>query len=137
MRFLCLFYTDSFCVTYLTIYLLWIICSNSSCLPAKIPDNIKSAVIQQWLQGKARDLIAFEIGLSTGAVTNIINEWRRGLSYPLANELRELAITFKNLGITATQCALGFKLAMIMINFEYMNKSLDPSFHKYMIIAKN
>jgi hypothetical protein len=86
-------------------------------LPAKIPDNVKSAVIQQWLQGKARDLIAIDIGLSTGAVTNIIKEWRRGLSYPLADELRELAITFKKIGITATQCAWGFRLAMIMINF--------------------
>jgi hypothetical protein len=54
-------------------------------------------VIQQWLQGNARDLIAFDNGLSTGAVTDIINEWCRALSYPLADELRELATTFKKL----------------------------------------
>jgi hypothetical protein len=84
-------------------------------MPAKLPENIKSSVIQQWLQGKARDLIAFDLGLSAGAVTNIINEWRRGLNYPLADELRELATTFKKIGITATQCAVGFRLAAIMI----------------------
>jgi hypothetical protein len=84
-------------------------------LPTKLPENTKSAVIQQWLQGSARDLIAVDIGLSAGAVTNIINQWRRGLSYPLADDLRELAVTFKKIGITATQCALGFRLATIMI----------------------
>jgi hypothetical protein len=84
-------------------------------LPTKLPENIKSAVIQQWLQGSARDSIAVDTGLSAGAVTNIINQWRRGLSYPLADDLRELAVTFKKIGITATQCALGFRLATIMI----------------------
>jgi predicted nucleic acid-binding Zn-ribbon protein len=84
-------------------------------LPTKLPENVKSAVIQQWLQGSARDLIAVDTGLSAGAVTNIINQWRRGLSYPLADDLRELAVTFKKIGITATQCALGFRLATIMI----------------------
>ena len=72
-------------------------------------------MIQQWLQGIARDLIAVDTGLSAGAVTNIINEWRKGLGYPLADELRELATTFKKIGITATQCAVGFRLATIMI----------------------
>ncbi len=86
-------------------------------MPTKLPENIKSAVIQQWLQGNARDLIAVDTGLSAGAVTNIIDQWRRGLSYPLADDLRELAVTFKKIGITATQCATGFRLAMIMIKF--------------------
>jgi len=86
-------------------------------LPTKLPEDIKSAVIQQWLQGKARDLIAVDTGLSAGAVTNIINQWRRGLSYLLADDLRELAVTFKKVGITAIQSAVGFRLAMIMVKF--------------------
>ncbi len=85
-------------------------------MPASIPENVKSSVIQQWLQGKTRDSIAIDTGLSTGAVTNIINEWRKGLGYPIADEVRELAVTFKKIGITATQCAVGFRLAAIMIN---------------------
>jgi hypothetical protein len=84
-------------------------------MPTKLPDNIKSAVIEQWLQGKARDLIAGDTGSSAGAVTNIINEWRKGLGYPIADELRELATTLKKIGITATQCAVGFRLATIII----------------------
>ena len=84
-------------------------------MPTKLPENIKSAVIQQWLQGKVRDSIAMDTGLSTGGVTNIINKWRQGLGYPLADELRELAVTFKKIGITAGQSAVGFRLAMIII----------------------
>jgi predicted nucleic acid-binding Zn-ribbon protein len=108
-------------VTYLTTYLTYLTKYILGCklqyilLPAKLPENIKSSVIQQWLQGKTRDSIAMDTGLSAGAVTNIINEWRRGLGYPLADELRELATTFKKIGITASQCAVGFRLATLMV----------------------
>jgi hypothetical protein len=43
-------------------------------MPARLPDNIKSLVIQQWLEGKARNDIAADNVLSDGAVTNIVNE---------------------------------------------------------------
>jgi hypothetical protein len=84
-------------------------------LPTRHPESIKSAVIQQWLEGKSRDLIAADTGLSTGAATNIIEEWRQNLGIPLAKDLRELAITLKKIGISANQCALGFRTAMILI----------------------
>jgi hypothetical protein len=84
-------------------------------LPTRHPDSIKSTVIQQWLEGKPRDLISADTGLSTGAATNIIDEWRQNLGIPLANDLRELAITLKKIGISANQCALGFRIAMILI----------------------
>jgi hypothetical protein len=47
-------------------------------------------------------------------VTNIVNEWRRALGFALANALRELLVTMNKVGITAAQCALGFRAAMIM-----------------------
>ena len=84
-------------------------------MPTRHPESIKSAVIQQWLEGKSRDLIAADTGLSTGALTNIIEEWRQNLGIPLAKDLRELAITLKKIGISANQCALGFRTAMILI----------------------
>jgi hypothetical protein len=75
--------------TYLTTYLTAekkkvFILSNSIVLlhfsmPSKLPDNIKSNVIQQWLAGRARDKIAFDCGISTGAVSNITNEWKMAL----------------------------------------------------------
>ena len=53
-------------------------------MQARLPDNIKSLVIQQWLEGKPRNDIAAENGLSDGAVTNIVNEWKLACSLILA-----------------------------------------------------
>jgi hypothetical protein len=85
-------------------------------MPARLPDNIKSLVIQQWLEGKPRNDIAAENGLSDGAVTNMIKEWKHNLGFSLADDLRELAVTMKRVGVTASQCAVGFRVAMIMLN---------------------
>src|ERR1051325_2157114 len=85
-------------------------------MPGRLPDNIKSLVIQQWLEGKPRNNIAAENGLSDGSVTNIVNEWKHNLGFSLAADLRELAVTMKRVGVTASQCALGFRVAMIMLN---------------------
>jgi regulator of replication initiation timing len=83
-------------------------------MPLKIPDSLKSGVIQQWLNGIERDKIAFGHGLSAGAVTNIVNEWRHSIDFPVADELRELAVTLKKIGITPGQCAIGCRVSMMM-----------------------
>jgi prefoldin subunit 5 len=83
-------------------------------MPTKLPDQMKSLVIQQWLQGVARDTISANNGLSAGAVTNIVNEWRHALGHPIADELRDLAITLKKVGISPAQCAMGFRVSMLM-----------------------
>src|SRR5919109_2819990 len=85
-------------------------------MPTKLPDVVKSLVIEQWLEGISRDDIAATNGLSAGAVTNIVNEWRRGLGLHLADDLRNLSSTLKSVGISPAQCALGFRAAMAMIN---------------------
>ncbi|MDQ3903535.1 MAG: hypothetical protein M3247_07845 [Thermoproteota archaeon] len=94
-------------------------------MPAKLPDAIKFSVIQQWLQGKSRNDIAAKNGLSTGAVTNIINEWSYNLGNEAADELRQLATTLRTFGITASQCALGFRAASIMLNIGVNQESFD------------
>ncbi len=83
-------------------------------MSSKLPDHTKSLVIQQWLQGVQRDLIAANNGLSAGAVTNVVNEWRRGLGSAIIDDLRELGVTFRKVGITPAQCALGFRTAMMI-----------------------
>src|SRR5437899_9021149 len=85
-------------------------------MPAKLPNATRSVVIHQWLQGKPRNDIAAENGVRSGAVTNIVKEWRHNLGFAVADELRELALTMKKVGITAAQCALGFRFATIMHN---------------------
>ena len=83
-------------------------------MSSKLPGHIKSLVIQQWLEGVQRDLIAANNGVSAGAVTNVVNEWRRGLGSAIIDDLRELGVTFRKVGITPAQCALGFRIAMMI-----------------------
>jgi hypothetical protein len=71
-------------------------------------------VIHQWLQGAQRDTIAADNGISAGALTNIVNEWRAAVGFAKADELRELGIMLRRVGITPAQCALGFRVGMIM-----------------------
>ena len=73
-------------------------------MPARLPDGIRFVVIQQWLEGKPRNDIAAGNGLSDGAVTNIVNEWKHNLGFSLADDLRELAVTMRRVGVTASQC---------------------------------
>ena len=94
-------------------------------MPYKLPDGIKSLVIQQWLQGRPRNEIAAQNGLSSGAVTNIVNEWRYTLGLAAADELRELAVTMKKVGITASQCALGSRIATSMLRIGINEESFE------------
>ena len=94
-------------------------------MPAKLPDSLKSLVIQQWLQGRSRNDIAAQNGLSTGAVTNIVNEWRQSLGDKAADELRGFATTLKNIGITASECALGFRVATTMSRIGVNEDSIE------------
>lgn len=83
-------------------------------MPSKLPENIKSRVIQQWLAGAQRDKIAVDNGISAGAVTSMVNEWRRALGSYESDELRELAVTLRKNGIIPAKCASGFRVAMMM-----------------------
>ena len=76
--------------------------------------SIKSQVIQQWLAGYQRDKIAFDSGISAGAVTNIVNEWRIAMGSYTADALRDLAVTLRKIGTSPAQCAVGFRIATIL-----------------------
>jgi transcriptional regulator with XRE-family HTH domain len=60
----------------------------------KIPRPIKYQVIKSWLEGKSRDKIAQELEISTGAVSSIIEDFRR--DDPQFDLLREVAVKIKN-----------------------------------------
>jgi hypothetical protein len=66
-------------------------------MPSRLPDNYKSLVIQERLNGEQRDKIAVDNGLGAGSVTNIVNEWRAALGFPTADALRELAVTLRRM----------------------------------------
>ena len=48
-------------------------------MPVHISPDIRLGVIHYWLNGYSRDVIAAKFIISTGAVTNIINEWRNNI----------------------------------------------------------
>ena len=82
-----------------------------------IPNEIRLAVIHYWLTGDSRDEVATKLNISSGAVTNIINEWRINLGSFIADDLRELSLSLKKGAITPIECAIGFRVAKMMQRF--------------------
>ncbi len=80
-----------------------------------IGDVTKRAVIEEYLKGKNRDPIASDLGLATGTVSKIIKEWKTGLDYPNADELRELVLGLRKLGISASRYAQGARIASYLV----------------------
>jgi len=58
-------------------------------------NDIKSGVIYEWLSGIPRDKIAEIYNVSSGGVSNIINEWRIRIGGYIAEDLRELSLSLK------------------------------------------
>ena len=83
-------------------------------MPVYIPSDIRLGVIYEWLRGSSRDKIAAIYNISTGAVTNIKNEWRNNIGAYIAEDLRELSVSLKKANITPVQCSTGFRVAKIM-----------------------
>jgi hypothetical protein len=83
-------------------------------MPFRKGDDVKLGVIYEWLRGTSRDKIAAIYNISTGAVTNIVNEWRNNIGAYIAEDLRELSISLKKANITPVQCSTGFRVAKIM-----------------------
>lgn len=81
---------------------------------AKIPEITRKGVIDSWLSGESTQVTAMKNGVSEGSVTNIVEEYRTALGHELAEILRSLAIAVSKAGMTAFQCAQGFRLVMIM-----------------------
>lgn len=83
-------------------------------MPKKISNTIRSAVKQKWLEGLTRDQIAAECGLSGGGVSGIVFEWSRSIGTDLADQLRELSVGLKRLGLTVLDCAKGLRTYKIL-----------------------
>src|SRR5215216_6759905 len=78
------------------------------------PEHIKSVVIDAWLMGKTRDNIASEFNISTGSVSNIVEQWQNRIGVFDANNLRELGLALKKAGITPVQCTNGLRIHNIL-----------------------
>ncbi|MGB6530416.1 MAG: hypothetical protein WBF33_20110 [Candidatus Nitrosopolaris sp.] len=79
-------------------------------MPAAIDPAIKKQVIAQYLQGASRDRIAADNGIGAGTVSNIIDEWKKGVQDSDYESIRELSVSCKKQGITLNALASCIRL---------------------------
>ena len=87
-------------------------------MPAAIDPIIKQRVIAEYLQGVSRDTIAADNGIGTGMVSNIIDDWKKGVQDSDYESIRELSVYCKKQGVTLN--ALGF-----LNETKYLHSELD------------
>jgi hypothetical protein len=85
-------------------------------MPAAIDSQVKKQVINQWLSGDSRDRIAADNDIGAGTVTNIINEWKKGIEHSEYDSVRELTVSLKKQGIGLNDLAGSVRL------YNYINK---------------
>jgi hypothetical protein len=73
-------------------------------------------VIPAYLDGKARDIISKETGISTDKVSNILQKWKTEIRIPNVEELRDFTIEVKKSGISISPCAEGYRMVQLMEN---------------------
>ena len=98
---------------------------------------LKDEIVRQWLNGKLRDTIAIENGLSTGTVSNIVREWETQIGNLAADELREFGIFLRKSDLTPTQCAKGFRIANIIRDLGFTEDDVEKFLRDIYKMCKN
>jgi hypothetical protein len=79
-------------------------------MPLAIVDHIRNQVIKEWLSGNSRNDIATKNKIGAGTVSNIINEWKKGLDNSEYESIRELAVLSKKEAMTLSDVAANVRL---------------------------
>ncbi len=90
-----------------------------------ISSVVENLIIQYYLQGLSRDEIAEHIGVSKGTVSNKINEWKKRISAPDIEDLRQFAVITRKCGMTIKQLAKGFRTLQILKSLGITDESQD------------
>ena len=85
-------------------------------MPTAIEAKVKKQVINEWLTRDSRDSVAANNNIGAGTVTNIINEWKKGVQDSEYQSVRELAVYSKKEGLDLSELASRFRL------YNYINK---------------
>ena len=83
-------------------------------MPAAINEQTRKQVIQQWVSGDTRDIIAIDNDIGEGTVSGIVNDWKRGVEDSEYESVRELAVQSKKQGIALSDLASRFRLYNII-----------------------
>lgn len=87
------------------------------------PRILKNAVLRDWLAGDTRDQIAWNHGISTGMVSNIIEEER--LVEPPLDIIRELAVNLKKEDLKVKDFTLGVRLQRLSTELDIPLESME------------
>jgi hypothetical protein len=79
-------------------------------MPAAIDTEVKRRVVNQWLSGDTRDRIAVDNDIGAGTVSNIINEWKKGVEDSDYESIRELSLFSKKHGLNLGEYACSIRL---------------------------
>ena len=79
-------------------------------MPAAIDTQVKKQVINQWLTGDSRDRIAADYNIGAGTVSNIINEWKKGVKDSEYESVRELTVSIEKQGIGLNDLVCSMRL---------------------------
>lgn len=91
---------------------------------SKIPHTIKLQVMERLISGFSRDDIAFSIGISTGAVSNIINDYRKGEIKDI-DFLRSVAVKMKQQGLTPSDVGYSIRLRNMLDMLELPEERVE------------
>jgi myosin heavy subunit len=94
-------------------------------MPPRIPETTRWTVIEKWMLGYPRNGIAVECEVSNGAVTTIVDEWRRSTGPQLATLIREIGMTLRKLGMTPAQCVIGLRIVKLAERIGLDENSLE------------
>ena len=64
--------------------------------------------------GYLRSEISSECGISTGAVSSIVDAWKRSTGLEVASLIRDIGVTLRSLGISPSQCATGLRISKLV-----------------------
>ncbi|MGC1928662.1 MAG: hypothetical protein WA667_06775 [Candidatus Nitrosopolaris sp.] len=78
----------------------------------------KKQVINQCLSGDSRDRIAADNNIGTGTVSNIIDEWKKGVDDSEYENVRELTVSLKKQGIRLGEFASSVRLNNYIQNID-------------------
>ena len=87
----------------------------------KVPSAIKKRVISAWLEAKPRNIIADEVEISFGSVSNIIEQVKRE-SIKDIDLLRTVTVLLKRNDIDLTHFAASIRLKNKLKWFEFSRK---------------
>lgn len=87
---------------------------DTNYMPFRIPEPQRWAVIEKWMLGQPRNIISVECGLSNGAVTSIVDDWRRSTGLELSTLIRDIGVTLRKLGMSPAQCATGLRVSKLI-----------------------